>query len=86
MKMLNDPMILKLIETFDLEAPEQLVLNVCDYAYVDGKIIINSIQVLDSNLKFVKFADLEKVTPHLKKYYTTFGNRTADTIKTNQAT
>lgn len=86
MKILNDPMIAKLVETFDLETPEQLVLNVCDYEYVNGKIIINSIEVLDGNLKFIKFADLEKVMPHINKYYTTFGNRTADTNKTNQAT
>jgi hypothetical protein len=86
MKILNDPMIAKLVETFDLETPEQLVLNVSNYEFIDGKIIINSIEVLDSNLKFIKFADLQKVTPHLNKYYTTFGNRTADTNKTNQAT
>ena len=86
MKILNDLMIAKLVETFDLETPEQLVLNVYDYEYVDGKIIINSIEVLDGNLKFIKFADLQRLTPHINKYYTKFGNRTADTNKTNPAT
>jgi len=83
MKMLNDPMVMKLIETFDLKTPDECTLRICDYEFINNKILINKIQVLDKNGKILRFADLEKVVPYLSKYYTIFGDRTTNTIKVN---
>lgn len=83
MKMLNDPMVLKLIETFDLKTPEESILKICDYEFINNKIVINKIEVLDKNGKILRFANLEKVMPYLSKYYTIFGDRTTNTIKVN---
>lgn len=83
MKILNDPMILKLIETFDLNTPEESILKICDYEFINNKIVINKIEVLDKNGKILRFANLEKVMPYLSKYYTIFGDRTTNTIKVN---
>ena len=74
MKMINDPMVKVLVDTFDLETPEQQVLEICDYEYKDGVILIKKIKVLDSELNFVRFANLEKVTKYLSKYYCNFND------------
>lgn len=84
MKMINDPMIKLLVDTFDLETPEQQVLEICDYEYNDGVIVIKKIKVLDSELNFVRFANLEKVTKYLSKYYCNFNDRTTDTGEDNK--
>ena len=83
MKILNDPMIRKLIEVFDLEVPEQYILRISEYELINNEIVIKKIQVLDKDGKFVRFVDIKKVLPYLSKYYTVFGNRTTNTIKAN---
>lgn len=83
MKLLNDPMIRKLIEVFDLETPDQYILNISDYQLINNQIVIKKIEVLDKDGKFVRFVDIKKVLPYLSKYYTIFGNRTTNTIKAN---
>lgn len=83
MKLLNDPMIRKLIEVFDLETPDQYILNISDYELINNQIVIKKIEVLDKDGKFVRFVDIKKVLPYLSKYYTIFGNRTTNTIKAN---
>jgi len=83
MKLLNDPMIRKLIEVFDLEVPEQYILKISEYELINNEILIKKIQVLDKDGKFVRFVDIKKVLPYLSKYYTVFGNRTTNTIKAN---
>jgi hypothetical protein len=83
MKLLNDPMIRKLIEVFDLEVPEQYILKISEYELINNEIVIKKIQVLDKDGKFVRFVDIKKVLPYLSKYYTVFGNRTTNTIKAN---
>ena len=84
MKMINDPMIKLLVDTFDLETPEQQVLEICEYEYKDGVIVIKKIKVLDSELNFVRFANLERVTNYLSKYYCNFNDRTTDTGEDNK--
>ena len=84
MKMINDLMVKLLVDTFDLETPEQQVLEICDYEYKDGVILIKKIKVLDSELNFVRFANLEKVTKYLSKYYCNFNDRTTDTVEDNK--
>jgi hypothetical protein len=83
MKLLNDPMVRKLIEVFDLETPDQYILNISDYQLINNQIVIKKIEVLDKDGKFVRFVDIKKVLPYLSKYYTIFGNRTTNTIKAN---
>jgi hypothetical protein len=83
MKLLNDPMVRKLIEVFDLETPDQYILNISDYELINNQIVIKKIEVLDKDGKFVRFVDIKKVLPYLSKYYTIFGNRTTNTIKAN---
>lgn len=83
MKLLNDPMIRKLIEVFDLETPDQYILNISDYELINNQIVIKKIELLDKDGKFVRFVDIKKVLPYLSKYYTIFGNRTTNTIKAN---
>lgn len=44
------------------------------FEYVDGqpKIVISMVKVLDENGKYIKFAKLKEVTPHLSKYPVSF--------------
>jgi uncharacterized ubiquitin-like protein YukD len=83
MKLLNDPMIRKLIEVFDLEVPEQYILNIPEYELINNQIVIKKIELLDKDGKFIRFVNIKKVLPYLSKYYTVFGNRTTNTIKAN---
>ncbi len=55
----------ELILTFDLERPNVTNILIDDVQLVDGKIVINSAKVLDNELKFIRFADLTKLLPHL---------------------
>ena len=51
------------IEAMDLERPNLLI---CKYGYVDGKIVIEEIDVVDNENKFIRKADLLKVVPYLR--------------------
>lgn len=55
----------ELILTFNLERPNVTNILIDDVQLVDGKIVINSAKVLDNDLKFIRFADLTKLLPHL---------------------
>jgi hypothetical protein len=55
----------ELIRTFDLERPTVTNILIDDAQLVDGKIVINCAKVLDNDLKFIRFADLTKLLPHL---------------------
>ena len=70
-KILNDPNVKSLIETFDLKAPTER-LEVSQYEFNSGLLEIKEIKVLDIQGNFLRLADLKKVVPHLSKYYVTF--------------
>jgi hypothetical protein len=55
----------ELMLTFNLERPKVTNILIDDFQLVDGKIVINSAKVLDNDLKFIRFADLTKLLPHL---------------------
>lgn len=84
LKVLNDPMIRLLVDTFDLETPEKSVLEISKYFFEDGVIKIKEVRVLDSELNFVRFADLGKVVNYLNKYYCNFNDRATDTNEDNK--
>ena len=84
MKIMNDPMIKLLIDKFDLETPEQNILEISKYGYENDVIIIKEIKVLDSDFNFVRFANLEKVTKYLSRYYCNFNDRAEDTNEDNK--
>lgn len=85
-KMLKDPNVKLLIDTFNLDTPPTYRFEISDYELVDDKIVINSIKVFDSENKFIKFADLKKVFKYLKHTDTSFNNDRGieDTSKDNQ--
>ena len=83
MKLLNDPNVLLLCETFNLERPELITLQVSDYTYDEAGIKIKQVKVLDSNGNFIRFADIKSLGPHIHKYYITFGRRTESPNKTD---
>lgn len=65
----------ELILTFDLERPNVTNILIDDVQLVDGKIVINSAKVLDNDLKFIRFADLTKLLPHLSNCNVIFNVR-----------
>ncbi len=64
-KILTDPNVQLLIKQFDLEIPKMYNILVEEYELLDGKIVILSAKVLDSNMNFIKFADLNKLIDKL---------------------
>lgn len=68
----------ELILTFDLERPNVTNILIDDVQLVDGKIVINSAKVLDNDLKFIRFADLTKLLPHLSNCNIIFNARVSD--------
>jgi len=81
---MNDPMVQLLIKTFDLKVPATNILQISKYIFEDGCIKIKEVQVLDSEMNFIRFADLSKLTNHLDKHYCVFNDRATDTIKDNK--
>lgn len=62
-----------LIKTFDLAMPQNTkTLHVTEYYVENGFIIIEEIEVLDSQGNVVKHADLDRVVDHLSDYIVTF--------------
>lgn len=61
-----------LIEAFDLIVPTEYNLVVSDYTFVDGKIVIKQIKVLDKKWEFIRFAKLDVVINNLHKYNVIF--------------
>ena len=68
----------ELILTFNLERPNVTNILIDDVQLVDGKIVINSAKVLDNDLKFIRFADLTKLLPHLSNCNVIFNARVKD--------
>jgi hypothetical protein len=68
----------ELILTFDLERPNVTNILIDDVQLVDGKIVINCAKVLDNDLKFIRFADLTKLLPHLSNCNIIFNARVSD--------
>ena len=67
MNLPKNPNVQLLAKTMDLDLPKWY-LTVSDYHYQDGQIVINKINLFDTNGKFIKFVDNEKVIEHLNKY------------------
>jgi hypothetical protein len=65
----------ELIRTFNLERPTVTNILIDDAQLVDGKIVINCAKVLDNDLKFIRFADLTKLLPHLSNCNVIFNVR-----------
>lgn len=74
-KILTDPNVQLLIKQFDLEVPKMHNILVDSYELNDGKIIILSAKVLDSNMNFIKFADQSKLIDHLHLCNVIFNDR-----------
>ena len=67
-----DQNIKDLVEAFDLIVPTEYNLVVSNYTYVDGKIVIKEIKVLDKKWNFIRFAKLDVVINNLHKYNVLF--------------
>ena len=74
-KILPDPNVQLLIKQFDLEVPKMHNILVDSYELNDGKIVILSAKVLDSNMNFIKFADQSKLIDHLHLCNVIFNDR-----------
>lgn len=85
MKILNDPFVRMLIEKLDLIEPSQIHLKISNWDVLNGKIVINEVEVLDGEGNFIKFADINSLGEHIHKYYTTFDSRAKSTNKTNSS-
>lgn len=68
---LSDKRVQLLTKTFDLKKPFRL--NVCDYEFDNGFVIINNIELIDDEGNHVRYVDLEKVLPYLEESLVTFG-------------
>ncbi len=69
MDILDDPNVKLLIEIMDLQKPTPASLEITRYEFVKGTgIVINQVKVLDENGKYIKFAELEKVSDYLNKF------------------
>jgi len=74
-KILTDPNVQLLIKQFDLEVPKMHNILVDSYELNDGKIVILSAKVLDSNMNFIKFADQSKLIDNLHLCNVIFNDR-----------
>ncbi len=74
-KILTDPNVQLLIKQFDLEVPKMHNILVDSYELDNGKIVILSAKVLDSNMNFIKFADQSKLIDHLHLCNVIFNDR-----------
>jgi hypothetical protein len=68
--LLNNPNVKQLTKTFDLKTPFRL--NVCDYEFDNGFIIINNIELINDKGEHVRYVDLEKVLPYLEESLVSF--------------
>ena len=74
-KILTNPNVQLLIKQFDLETPKMHNILVDQYELNDGKIVILSAKVLDSDLNFVKLADQSRLIDHLHMCNVIFDDR-----------
>lgn len=68
--LLNNPNVKQLTKTFDLKKPFRL--NICDYEFENGFIVINNIELLDDEGNHKRYVDLEKVLPYLEESLISF--------------
>jgi hypothetical protein len=69
MGILDDPNVKLLIEVMDLQKLTPTSLEITRYEFIKGTgIVINQVKVLDENGKYIKFAELEKVSDYLNKF------------------
>ena len=71
--LLTNPNFKLLVETMDLEQPKHY-LAISDYEFVDGKIVINEVEVLDQAANVLKTADLSRLINHMHEYPIAFRN------------
>lgn len=64
-KILTNPNVQELIKQFDLETPKMYNILIDNYELDNGRILILSAKVLDSNMEFIKFADQSKLIDSL---------------------
>lgn len=64
-KLISDPNVKELIKQFDLECPKLYNILIDKFELLDGKILINSAQVLDDDMNFIRFANLSKLIDNL---------------------
>jgi hypothetical protein len=81
-EILKNPMVQKLIATFDLQIPDELKtqqtlrtkhsLNITDYSFENGFIVINEIELLDENGKHIKKIEPDVAFAALDQFICTF--------------
>jgi hypothetical protein len=83
-RILTNPNIQLLIKQFDLKTPKMYNILIDNYELVDGKILILSAKVLDSNMNFIKFADQSKLIDNLHLCNVIFNEGVKNTEVTNR--
>lgn len=73
-KILQNPMVQKLIETFNLQPPlrTEHSLNVTEYTFENGFIVIHEMELLDKNGDHVKPIDPETAMAAMDQFIVTF--------------
>lgn len=73
-EILQMPVVKQLIKTFDLQPPlrTEHSLNIIDFEFENGFIVINEIELLDKNGKHVKMIDPEDAFASMDQFVVTF--------------
>ena len=73
-EILQNPMVKQLIKTFDLQPPlrTEHSLNVTNFELENGFIVINEIELLNSNGEHIKNLDPDDVAASLDQFVVTF--------------
>ena len=76
-KILSDPVVLNLIDKFNLDVPlrENHTLNISKYSIESGFIVIDEIELLDINGKLVKLVDPETAYQSINQFIVTFNRK-----------
>lgn len=70
----------ELASKFDLDVPELHNILIDDYKMVDGKLVVNSVKVLDKDFNFLRFAHMDKLVGNLHACNVVFSARKSDTV------
>jgi hypothetical protein len=71
-KILEQQEVKDLVTMFNLETPPTYKFGITGYELEDSKVIISEISVYDSDGKFIKIADINKVFKYLRVTDTQF--------------
>ena len=71
-KILEKQNVKDLVSAFDLETPPTYKLGITRYELEDSKVVISEISVYNSEGKFIKMADINKVFKYLRVTDTQF--------------